>query len=86
MRRKWIVGAVAALGVAFAPAATSLADTHRPPAAPVAIAAKSCAGYVKATIGGETKCLRRGQYCAVAYRKQYRRYGFTCSGSPARLH
>ncbi|HZO35334.1 MAG TPA: hypothetical protein VFB41_00515 [Solirubrobacteraceae bacterium] len=52
---------------------------------PIAVSSKSCTGYVKATIGGQTKCLRRGQYCAKAYKSQYRRYGFTCTGSPARL-
>jgi hypothetical protein len=29
-------------------------------------------------IGGAEKCLRRGQYCASAYKRQYNRYGFRC--------
>jgi hypothetical protein len=42
--------------------------------------AKSCsAGYVHAVIGGAQKCLRRGEFCAHRYAKQYRHYGFTCS-------
>jgi len=46
---------------------------------PTVAAAKSCsASYVKGTIGGVTKCLRRGEYCAHAYGTQYRRYGFNC--------
>jgi hypothetical protein len=41
--------------------------------------AKSCsASYVKGTIGGVTKCLRRGEYCARSYANQYHRYGFNC--------
>jgi len=82
MLRNRIVGAVAALGLVFVPVSSATARSSLPP---VAVASKSCAGYVKATIGGQTKCLRRGQYCAKAYKTQYRRYGFTCAGSPARL-
>jgi hypothetical protein len=41
--------------------------------------AKSCsAGYIKGTIGGVTKCLRRGEYCAHSFANQYHRYGFNC--------
>lgn len=82
MHRKWVVGILAALGVAFAPAYSTAASQSGYPGA---VAAKTCRGYVKATIGGQTKCLRRGEYCAKAYKTQYRRYGFTCSGDPARL-
>lgn len=83
MRRSWIVGAIAATGLALAPA-SGVAGS--PTAPPVASTAKSCSGsYTHAVIGGAQKCLRRGEYCAVAYRSAYRRYGFACSGSPARL-
>jgi hypothetical protein len=46
---------------------------------PAAVAAKTCsAGYTHAIIGGAQKCLRRGEYCAVADRRQYPRYGYVC--------
>lgn len=34
---------------------------------------------VHARIGGQSKCIARGQYCARRYERQYERYGFTCS-------
>ena len=44
-----------------------------------AAAAKTCSsGYTHAIIGGAHKCLRRGQFCAVRYDRQYHRYGFHC--------
>lgn len=47
--------------------------------APSAAFAKSCsAGYVHGVIGGAQKCLRRGEYCAHAYARQYHRYGYNC--------
>jgi hypothetical protein len=50
------------------------------PAAPIAVAAKSCSGsYTHAVIGGAQKCLRRGEFCAHRYASQYRRYGFSCT-------
>jgi hypothetical protein len=53
---------------------------------PAALSAAQCSSsYTHASIGGASKCLRRGEYCAVRYMTTYRRYGFTCSGSPARL-
>jgi hypothetical protein len=83
VKRNWVVAVVAALGLALVPA-SGIAGS---PPHPAAVAAKTCsASYTHAVIGGAQKCLRRGEYCAVAYRSTYRRYGFTCSGSPARLH
>jgi hypothetical protein len=68
--------ATAALAVA-APTAQSLAQPSRAPH--VAVAAKTCsAGYTHAVIGGQQKCLRRGEYCAKRYKKQYRHYGYRC--------
>jgi hypothetical protein len=49
-------------------------------------AAQCSSSYTSGRIGGVPKCLRRGEYCAVRYKTTYRHYGFTCSGSPARLH
>lgn len=49
-------------------------------ALPAGAAAKSCsAGYTHAVIGGAQKCLHAGEYCAVRLRRQYPRYGFTCT-------
>jgi hypothetical protein len=33
----------------------------------------------QAKIGGQSKCIARGQYCARRYQSDYRRYGFSCS-------
>ena len=32
-----------------------------------------------ARIGGHSKCIARGQYCARRYEHQYEYYGFTCT-------
>lgn len=46
---------------------------------PQAISAKSCSsGWKHAVIGGQHKCLRRGQFCARRHDSQYHRYGFHC--------
>lgn len=46
---------------------------------PSSALAKSCsAGYVHGVIGGAQKCLRRGEYCAHSFARQYHRYGFNC--------
>jgi hypothetical protein len=67
--------ATAVLGVAAAGAPAA------PPAtAPVAIVTKSCSGgFVHGVINGSQKCLRRGEFCAHAADRQYRRYGFHCT-------
>ncbi len=45
----------------------------------VATAAKTCsAGYKHAVVGGEHKCLRRGQFCARSRHREYHRYGHHC--------
>jgi hypothetical protein len=74
MRRRLAV-LLAAVALVAWPAAQAPAHT-----APVkAVAAHSCSsGYKHAVIGGSHKCLRRGQYCAKAYRSTYRRYGYVC--------
>lgn len=33
----------------------------------------------RAKIGGQSKCIARGQYCARRHQSDYRRYGFSCS-------
>jgi hypothetical protein len=74
--RSWLVGGIAALGLiggtaVVAPAATPVARPN--------VVLKTCsAGFAHAIIGGSHKCLRRGQFCASAYKRQYVRYGFRC--------
>jgi hypothetical protein len=64
------LAAVALGGVAAAPTATGT---------PVAAIAKTCGhGYTHAVIGGQQKCLRRGEFCSYKERNQYHRYGFNC--------
>ncbi|MEA2251604.1 MAG: hypothetical protein QOI62_3077 [Solirubrobacteraceae bacterium] len=77
--RRFIVAAIAALGlVGVAPAAT-------PAAPPASIARKTCSGsFTHGVIGGVQKCLRRGEFCAHGYDRQYRRYGFRCVSRDAR--
>lgn len=35
-------------------------------------------GYVSAVIGGESKCLRAGEFCSASAETDYEKYGFTC--------
>jgi hypothetical protein len=51
------------------------APTGTAMASPIAHAAACVYGQ----IGGKTKCLRRGEFCARRYASQYRRYGFSCT-------
>jgi hypothetical protein len=54
-------------------------------ASPRAVSAKTCSGsYTHAVIGGKHKCLRRGQFCARRYKRQYPHYGFRCNKQDAR--
>jgi hypothetical protein len=64
--RRWLLGATAALALLVAA-----------PAAPAHHA--SPATCKSATIGGQHKCIARGQFCAVRYASQYRRYGLSCT-------
>jgi hypothetical protein len=80
--RRWIAAPTAALALL---GAAPVAAPAAPPAAPGAIASKSCSGgYTHATINGAEKCLRRGQFCARAADRQYRRLGYRCVSEDAR--
>ena len=68
--RRVLLAALAATVLAAAPPA------HAAPASDVPVAHVAC---VNATIGGQRKCIARGQYCARAYQRDYRRYGLSCS-------
>jgi opacity protein-like surface antigen len=77
--RKLVVAALAAASLAAAAPATAAAQ------APTAAVAKSCSsGWKHAVIGGSHKCLRRGQFCAHRYDRQYKRYGYRCRKQDAR--
>lgn len=38
----------------------------------------------RATIGGQSRCIARGQYCAKRYERDYRKYGYSCSKKDSR--
>lgn len=80
MRAKHLAATVATAAAFAAPAAISAVD------AKPAFARHCSAGFVHGRIGGQQKCLRRGEYCARSHKRQYRKYGFRCYGYPARLH
>jgi hypothetical protein len=65
---------LAAAGAAATGPATQAAGSGQQ-----AAAAKTCSsGFTHAVINHQQKCLRRGEFCAHRYRKQYRRYGYDC--------
>ena len=73
MRRRLALLACAALLTATA--ATSHAAA---PPAPAVVAKTCSSGYTHAVINHQQKCLRRGEFCAHKYRRQYQRYGYDC--------
>jgi hypothetical protein len=78
--RRYLAVTSAALALAMAAGAPADAVSR-----PGALVAKSCRGsYLHAVVGGQQKCLRRGEFCAHAYQRQYRRYGFSCTSTDAR--
>jgi len=82
--RRTSCSALAALALA-APLAAGPVALGAAPGPPVAVAAKTCSsGYTHAVIGGEQKCLRRGEFCAHRYNAQYHRYGFSCTKRDSR--
>ena len=83
MKRRFAILAVAA--VAAFGAATAAPASPQVALQPLA-AAKTChAGWTRAVIGGQEKCLRVGQFCARRYDGQYHRYGFHCHRYDARV-
>jgi hypothetical protein len=70
--RKSLVGVLAAASLLPAAAPASAAPATDVPAAH----ATAC---IRAVIGGQRKCIQRGQFCARRYQRQYLRYGFSCS-------
>ncbi len=82
--RRWVLSVAAS--AALLSAAPAIGPAAIGPLAPQVAAAKSCSsGYTSATIGGASKCLRAGQFCARRYDRQYRRYGYRCTRYDARV-
>jgi hypothetical protein len=80
--RKFVIAAIAAASLAAAGPATAPAHVGAPV---IATASKTCSsGFRHAVIGGAQKCLRRGEFCARRYDRQYRRYGYRCRKRDAR--
>jgi curli biogenesis system outer membrane secretion channel CsgG len=72
LKHRRISSIVVALALAAAAPAASTAATG-PAGATVHAACQS------ATIGGQHKCIARGQFCARSHQRDYKRYGFSCS-------
>ncbi len=77
MRRRLCALAVTASVFAAVPAVAPVGDGM--PLRTSVAEAHSCARGTHAVVGGAHKCLARGQYCARAQERTYRRHGFTCS-------
>lgn len=78
MRRK--MSALAAAGVLAL--GGGLAATT--PVVAVAKAPQAQAACKRAKIGGQSRCIARGQFCARRYQRDYLRYGYSCSKRDAR--
>jgi len=65
---------VAPAAVLVALALSGAAPAGASPATPIAISA-----CTHVTIGGENKCIARGQYCKRRFASQYTRYGLHCT-------
>jgi hypothetical protein len=76
--RSRAIGLAAALAqIAAAPVASG---TATPAASSSITAAKSCSsGYKHAVIGGQQKCLHKGQFCTHGKAGEYPKYGFHCN-------
>jgi hypothetical protein len=67
------IGGMLAAGIAAA-----LLLTTRPATAQAPAQISCSSGYVEAIIGGESKCLHAGEFCAADSESDYERYGFSC--------
>lgn len=66
-------------GVAAVLALSAFAFTAAGPTGTVIAPQEAAAACKKARVGGETKCLGRGQFCAPRHQSDYRRAGFRCA-------
>jgi curli biogenesis system outer membrane secretion channel CsgG len=72
MQHRRIASVIAALAlVGAAPTASTAASAPADPAVHAAC--------TSARIGGQRKCIARGQFCARSHQRDYRRYGYSCS-------
>jgi hypothetical protein len=78
MSRKLVALLAAASLVGAAQAATEANAASRADVAHIGSAKPCGSGYKHAVIGGQHKCLRRGQYCARSRDREYHRYGYHC--------
>jgi hypothetical protein len=82
MRSRLAVFAAAAVAFVAGPSGHVFTGSALEPTAAVA---KTCSsGFKHAVINGAEKCLRRGEFCARAADRQYRRYGYRCTKRDAR--
>jgi hypothetical protein len=81
LRNRFLVGIATLVAAVAAGTAAPIA-----PASPAVVAKTCSAGYTHAVIGGVQKCLRRGEFCAHRYDRQYRRYGYRCIRYYANVH
>jgi hypothetical protein len=79
VKRSRIVGGIVAasmmLGLPMGATATATPSSSGP------VAQIACK---RATIGGQSRCIARGQYCAKRYERDYRKYGYSCSKKDSR--
>lgn|GEM_PF-2075386 len=75
MSRRWAVALIASASLVASAPAASVASSQGPTA---------YAACTKAKIGGQRKCIARGQYCTRAYQRDYKRYGLSCTKRDAR--
>jgi hypothetical protein len=74
MRSRRLAAFVATAGLLGGAPVAFVATSTAAGAAPVAHAA-----CTQARIGGQSKCIARGQFCARANQRDYLRYGLSCS-------
>lgn len=78
------VAGLAVLAGTAAPGWAGSISTDQSASPPTAQAAHTCTGNRRhAIIGGAHKCLARGQFCAKARAREYRRYRFACAPDSA---
>jgi hypothetical protein len=82
VKRRLATLAVAASMFGAVPALVPVLDGS--PVRTATAQAKTCARGEHAVISGAEKCLMRGQFCAHAQDRNYRRYGFHCTTRDAR--
>jgi hypothetical protein len=75
--RRGLAGVITALALALT---GSVAADAAVATQPVPVAHAAC---MNAKIGGQSKCIAAGQFCARQYERDYNRYGFTCNNRDA---